>query len=146
MVMACKEVLVLFSIQRIQSVRTPSLTFEAVGEMICNDRNINYSQIHFKINFWSIVKCINVLPSHFSYTRRTGSQKEWSTAHSVNTCQNQDIGLCLSNGELLSCTWNSPFVMKQNKYIAILTNILLVALNVNQFNPVHITLLFWNLF
>jgi hypothetical protein len=95
---------VLFSIQRIQFVRTPSLTFEAVGEMICNDRNINYLQIHFKINFLSTVKCINVLRSHFSFTRRTGSQKEWSTAHSIITCQSHDIGLCLSNGELVSCS------------------------------------------
>jgi hypothetical protein len=65
--MACKEVFVLFSVQRIQFVRTPSLTFEAVGEMICNDRNIYDLQIHFKINLLITVKCLNTLPSHCSF-------------------------------------------------------------------------------
>jgi hypothetical protein len=56
---------VFFSIQRIQFVRAPSLTLEAVGEMICNDRNMNDLQINFKINFLSIVMCVNVLPTHW---------------------------------------------------------------------------------
>lgn len=92
MIMTCKQVLVPFSVQRIQFVRTPSLTLEAVGEMICNNRNINDLQI----NFLSIVMCINVLPSHCSFTRHTGGHKEWLTVHSLVTCQNHDIGLCLS--------------------------------------------------
>jgi hypothetical protein len=37
---------VLFSVQRIQLVRTSSLTLEAVGKMICTDK-INYLQINY---------------------------------------------------------------------------------------------------
>jgi hypothetical protein len=75
MVMTCKEVLVLFSIEGIQFVRTLSLTLEAVREMICNDRSINDLQIHFKINVFRVMKYINVWPSYCSFTRHTRGKK-----------------------------------------------------------------------
>jgi hypothetical protein len=48
MIVACQEVIMLFTIQRIHFVSTSLFTFKAVREMVCKDKNVKKLQIQLK--------------------------------------------------------------------------------------------------